>query len=143
MIHGCSCPVPTFHSVHANTCGRCRKILDPSIVDSDENLAEFRGYLEPIPQFPVAALEHAYRRLDAGRREFGLEYLSRNNPAEGQQEQADSLNYAFFDWLCQRREGIDEIDPDLLDAAHHSALAHEAFERVRRKRGDRRRPEDL
>lgn len=125
MIPGCSCPVPTFHPVHADTCGRCRKILDPRIVDSDENLAVFTDRLKAIPGFPVAALEHAHAREVAGRKQFGLEYLNRNNPVEGCEEAADGINYSFYHWLRQRREGVEEINPRLLAAARYFALAYE------------------
>lgn len=137
----CECPVPEPHPNHRyRCCAKCSKVLDPRILDTDDNVAVFYTAIADLPEVPAAAIEHAYQRLVTGRKEFGLEYLSRNNPAEGQEEQADSQNYALFQWLCDRRNGLEEIDPDLLVAAHHSALAHEAFERVRRKRGDRTRP---
>jgi hypothetical protein len=130
MIWGCQCPVPKVHTVHANKCERCGRFLDPRIIDTDENLAEFRQQLEAIPDFPKEALDHAYRREVAGRKEFGLEYLNRNNPVEGMEEAADGCNYSFYHWLRRRREGVEEIDPNLLEAARHFALAYRALLRA-------------
>lgn len=124
MIWGCQCTVPVAHTVHDCKCFSCGKFLDPRIVDSDENLAVFRDRLEALPGMPGAALDHACQRELAGRKEFGLQYLSRNNYAEGREEAADGVLYSALAWLEGRREGIEEISPHLLSAARHFALAH-------------------
>lgn len=124
MIWGCQCPVPVAHSTHDCKCSRCGKWLDPKYVDSDENLAVFRSRLEALPNTPTAALDHAWQRHETGRKIFGLEYLARNNPAEGREESADGCNYSFYSWLKARRHGIEEINPHLLAAARKFAQAH-------------------
>lgn len=95
-------------------------------------MGRFYGPVMALPGVGPGIIVQAQARERDGRGEFGLNYLSRSNPEEGQEEAADGLNYAAFDWLCDRRAGIEEIDPDLLDAAHHFALAHAALERRRR-----------
>lgn len=124
MIWGCQCEIPVAHSVHDHKCFACGKWLDPRIVDSDENIVTFRAQLEAIPDTPSDALNHAYRRTVAGRKEFGLEYLNRDNCAEGREEAADGQNYSMYHWLKGRRYGVEEINPHLLSAARHFALAH-------------------
>lgn len=125
MIWGCQCPVPVAHSVHDCKCESCGRFLDPRMVDNDENLGVFRGRLESLPGMPGAALDHARQRELTGRKEFGLQYLGRNNFAEGREEAADGVNYASYAWLKGRRYGIEEINPHLLAAAHHFAQAHQ------------------
>ena len=85
----------------------------------------FRGRLEGIPNTPGAALDHARQRELAGRKEFGLRYLDRNNYAEGREEASDGVNYSMYAWLRGRRFGVEDIDPHLLAAARHFALAHQ------------------
>jgi hypothetical protein len=132
---GCRCAVPRPHFVHPNKCLDCGRWLDPRIVDSDENVAIFHGRLEAIPGMPTAALDHARERNRTGREIFGLAYLDRNNPAEGREESADGVNYAFYDWLKGRREGREEINPHLLAAARYFALAHQELLRAERDDG--------
>lgn len=124
MIWGCQCPVPVAHSVHDHRCSTCGRWLDPRYVDNDENVATFQNRLRTIPDTPTEALDHAYQRTVAGRKEFGLEYLTRENCAEGREESADGVNYSMYHWLKGRRYGVEEINPHLLSAARHFALAH-------------------
>jgi len=118
-------------------CRRCGLKLDPRILSTDETLAAFQKEVAKLPGVTPGILIDSHRRERAGRKEFGLKYLGRCNPTEGLEEAADGLNYAFFDWLNDRRAGVEEIDSDLLDAAHHFALAYAALERKRRRNGTR------
>jgi len=93
----------------------------------------FQTAVAKLPGVTPGILVDSHSRERAGKVEFGLQYIGRDNCGEGLEEFADSLNYAFFDWLNDRRAGVDEIDHDLLEAAHHAALAYAALERKRRK----------
>jgi hypothetical protein len=132
MSH-CRCQSPRLNERRPEYCRTCGVRLDPRWVSNDDTLAEFQTEVANLPGVTPGILIDSHRRERAGRQEFGLKYLSRCNPSEGLEEASDLLNYAFFDWLNDRRAGIEEIDPDLLEAAHHAALAYAALERKRRK----------
>jgi hypothetical protein len=132
-MSNCRCQSPRLNDRRAGFCRRCGNRLSPRWLSSDETLAAFQTEVARLPGVTPGILIDSHRRERAGRDEFGLKYLGRDNPAEGLEEASDLLNYAFFDWLNDRRTGVEEIDPDLLDAAHHAALAYAALERKRRK----------
>jgi hypothetical protein len=102
-------------------------------ISSDETMTAFMVQLAELPGVPPGILIDAHRRERVGRTEYGIQYLGRDNCVEAFAEAADGLVYAHFDWLNDVRRGIPEIDADLLDAAHHFALAYAAMERKRRK----------
>jgi hypothetical protein len=118
-------------------CRRCGLKLDPRILSTDETLAAFQTEVAKLPGVTPGILIDSHRRERAGRVEFGLKYLSRDNDAEAQEEYADGLIYAHLSHLNDVRGGATEIDPDLIDAAHHAALAYAAIERRRRRLGRR------
>jgi hypothetical protein len=94
------------------------------------------SFYQQISDFPGVGphvILAALLRERAGRSQFGLKYLGRDNAAEGQEEAADGVNYCAFEWLNDRRAGTEDIAPDLLIAAHHFALAHAALERRRHR----------
>jgi hypothetical protein len=132
-MSNCRCQSPRLNDRRAGFCRRCGNRLSPRWLSSDETLAAFQTEVARLPGVTPGILIDSHRRERAGRDEFGLKYLGRDNCAEGLEEAADLLNYAFFQWLNDRRAGVEEIDPDLLDAAHHAALAYAALERKRRK----------
>jgi hypothetical protein len=132
-MSNCRCQSPRLNDRRAGFCRRCGNRLSPRWLSSDETLAAFQTEVARLPGVTPGILIDSHRRERAGRDEFGLKYLGRDNCAEGLEEAADLLNYAFFTWLNDRRAGVEEIDPDLLDAAHHAALAYAALERKRRK----------
>ena len=131
MSH-CRCEHPRENSSRPGWCRRCGVGLSPEWLSNDANLAAFQAEVAKLPSVNAGILIDSHRRERAGRVEFGLKYLGRDNAAEGLEEAADGLNYAYFCWLNDRRAGTEEIDPDLLTAAHHFALAHQALERRRR-----------
>jgi hypothetical protein len=133
MSH-CRCQSPRLNERRPEYCRTCGVRLNPRWVSSDDTLAAFQTEVARLPGVTPGILIDSHRRERAGRVEFGLRYLGRDNCAEGLEEASDLHNYAFFDWLNDRRSGVEEIDPDLLDAAHHAALAYAALERKRRKR---------
>ena len=132
MSH-CRCERPSLNERRPDFCRRCGVKHDPRILSSDETLAEFQTEVAKLPGVTPGILIDSLNRERAGRVEFGLKYLGRDNCAEGLEEAADGFNYAFFDWLNDRRAGAREIDPELLTAAHHFALAYAALERKRRR----------
>jgi hypothetical protein len=129
----CRCEKPRLNRRRPEFCAACSVRLDPRIISSDENATLFFARIASLPGITADALLHAHQREVAGRTEFGLSYIGRDNCAEGKEEAADGVIYSYLDWLNDRRDGSDEIDPDLIDAAHHFALAHAALERKRRK----------
>jgi hypothetical protein len=116
-------------------CRRCGVAVDPRWISSDETLAAFQTEIAKLPGVTPGILIDSHRRERAGRVEFGLKYLGRDNDAEAQEEYADGLIYAHLSRLNDIRNGVEELDPDLLDAAHHAALAFAAIERRRRRLG--------
>jgi len=128
-VSHCRCPSPRQNHRRPAFCSQCGVGLDPKWISSDENLAVFLTRLADLPGVTPAGLLHAQTRERAGRVEFGLKYLGRDNIAEGQEEAADGSMYAYLEWLNDRRRGAVSIDPELLTAAHHFSLAHAALER--------------
>jgi len=132
----CQCPVPEYlGDIRPGYCW-CGGYVSREWITSDSTFSDFLRQLSPLPGVTGRVVQHSQARERAGRTEFGLEYLSRNNPLEGQEEAADGLNYSFFETLKDIRAGEQEIDPDLLDAAHHFALAHAALDRRRARKGE-------
>jgi hypothetical protein len=125
----CHCSKPVTRHRSPKSCLRCLGEIEDRWLSSDENTAAFLGRVAALPEVTGPALHHAQKRERAGRETFGFAYLSRDNDREGLEEAADGLIYAALSWLCDRRTGREDIDPDLLDAAHHFALAHAALER--------------
>ena len=130
----CQCERPRMGR-NPDFCGRCLIRHDPRVISTDESLAAFQKEVAKLPGVTPGILIDSHRRERAGRREFGLEYLGRDNDAEAQEEYADGFIYAHLSHLNDIRAGATEIDPDLLDAAHHAALAYAALERRRRRWG--------
>lgn len=139
----CQCPKPSEHvsPMRQGTCVQCSGILSPFWLSSDTTLNEFWDrlgmgmyYGEPSPAFEHLR-EAATKRERAGRTEFGLRYLSRDNLAEAVEELADFANYLFFDCLNTiRTEGH---DPDLdltLTAASKAVEALEHLEHLAARR---------
>jgi hypothetical protein len=133
-VIGCRCDKPRENPRRTGYCRRCGNSLGRKWQSTDENMTAFLRRLASLPGVTAEAILHAQQRERAGREEFGFLYLSRNNDAEGQEEAADLVIYPFLSWLNDRRDGVDEIDLDLLDAAHHAALAHAALQRRRLRR---------
>lgn len=131
-MRGCKCYLPQRHTVHAQVCGHCRKLLDPAWTDSDVNWRELRTMLEAVPMISGPALDHAAARLASGREEFGFHYLARNNAAEALEELADVIVYMFLELLRERRLGVEDPDPQLLKAAQAAAELHGQLERKAR-----------
>jgi hypothetical protein len=129
----CRCDRPRLNDRRPDHCRRCGMRHAPNIQSTDETFAEFFGMLADLPGFSTQSIRQAQEREQAGRFSFGMEYIGRDNCGEGLEEAADGMNYAFFDWLNDRRKGIEDIDPDLLDAVHHFSLAHAALQRKRWK----------
>ena len=129
----CKCEKPRENIRRLNYCRRCGKKFDPRILSNDSNLGRFQGEIALLPGVHFGVLVHPLKRERAGRKEFGMQYVGRDNPAEGLEEAADGFNYAYFSWLNDRRFGPDEIDSDLLHAAHYFAMAYAALERKQKK----------
>jgi hypothetical protein len=104
--------------------------LNPEWLSSSEGLNAFLQ----LAGADYLTAAHCIQRERAGREEFGLAYLTRDNPAEAMEEAADGCIYAFLQVLCDVREGESEVDFDLLDAALHFSLAHQAMTRRRARR---------
>lgn len=140
-MKGCNCPAPyeSSDSRKAGTCNRCGKLINPEHLSSDSNVREFfdnfaRGLPTITPAFHDLRRQCELRER-AGRSQFGLRYLGRDNQREGLEEEADGVNYVYFDLLKCDREGI---DPDLdlaMTEAYHLYKAYEA----NRRRAERRR----
>lgn len=128
IIGGCRCWLPQRRTYDPGSCQHCGRHIDARYLDSDENFERFAQFLRAVPGLPEAAIAHAHRRLVAGRAEFGLTYLTRDDCREGQEEAADGHNYAFFEWLRDRRHGVEEIHPSLLMAARCFAEAYQHLE---------------
>jgi hypothetical protein len=131
----CRCETPRENDRRPGYCRRCGKGLNPCWISSDDTLAAFQSEVAKLPGVTPGILIDSHRRERAGRVEFGLKYLGRDNDAEAQEEYADGLIYAHLSRLNDIRNGVNELDPDLLDAAHHAALAYAAIERRRRRLG--------
>jgi len=129
----CLCVRPKQNPRSTGYCRRCGIRLDPRWISSDETMGQFYKPVMDLPGVRPGTIVQAQARERDGRDLFGLNYLSRSNEEEALEEFSDALNYAAFSWLVDRRAGIEEIDPDLLDAAHHTALAHAAIERRMRR----------
>lgn len=77
-------------------------------------------------------IEQAAARERAGREQFGLSYLTRDNPAEAHEEFADGANYAYF----TRERDLQDFgdDPDVmrlaLDVALHAFEAHASAQKL-------------
>lgn len=132
----CECPVPADHAdahpgFRDGWCRVCGGKLSDSWVATSDGLMEF---LE-LARADYRSAAHCHTRELAGRAEFGFAYLSRNNPEEAQEEAADGQIYCYLEVLKDRRAGETDIDFDLLDAASHFALAHQALQRRRGRSG--------
>jgi hypothetical protein len=132
-MSNCRCQSPRLNDRRAGFCRRCGNRLSSRWLSSDETLAAFQTEVARLPGVTPGILIDSHRRERAGRDEFGLKYLGRDNDAEAQEEYADGLIYAHLSRLNDIRAGVEELDPDLLDAAHHAALAYAAIERRRRR----------
>jgi hypothetical protein len=105
--------------------------LDPAWLSNDETVAAFFDRLEDSA-FPGAVPEsfHAFRRQceareKAGRKHFGLAYLSRKNLREGAEEEADAVIYRHLHMLQRLRDaGDDEGIALVLEACRHSYEAY-------------------
>jgi len=131
-VSHCRCKHPRENDRRPGNCRKCGVRLDPKWLSSDTTMTAFLTRLAELPGVTAPAIIHAQKRERAGRVEFGLNYLGRDNAAEGREEGADGIIYSALSWLNDRRAGTEDIDPNLLDAAHHFALAHQALERRRR-----------
>jgi len=131
-----------------NVCRQCRgQIVLSEWASSDRNhgefferlaLAMFPAYASTldrkmIPRWFYDFYRHCSHREKAGRRKFGLKYLSYDN-AEYQEEMADGGNYAFFSLCRDRREGRgdEEIDRRLSQAKNAALGWKDAYEENRR-----------
>lgn len=106
-------------------------------------LAEFLDYLaravselahldEPHPDW-VAFRRHCETREEVGRQTFGDAWKTRDNAAEGLEEAADGLMYAYFAAERARLEG-DDYEAALqlaVIASRHFFLAHQALAELR------------
>lgn len=95
------------------------------------------AHLEEPPADWLAFRRHCEHREEAGRAEFGDEYLRRDNAAEGLEEAADGLNYCHFAVERARHEGHEghEVAKALQLAAiagHHFYQAHQALAELQR-----------
>lgn len=122
----CRCHQPSVNERRPDFCRRCGVRHNPRILASDDNLREFFARLAELPGVHGAALLDAKGRANAGK---GMAYIGRDNASEGCQSAADGLIDAAYEWLNDRRAGEEDIDPDLIDAAHHFAQAHAALKR--------------
>jgi len=117
----CQCPVPQIHvNPRYNSCASCLKPIDQDVVS---DTAKLQGFLNRIPGVPAPLVLQCHAREQAGRQEFGLEYLGRNNIEAFTEEASDGVNYLFFRSLQDRRAGREE-DTDLYRAAYHLAEAY-------------------
>jgi hypothetical protein len=151
----CTCPIP--HRGYATevrprgdqfcTCGG---YIEPSWASTDKAMDEFYDRLEilptnrepvpgtdppvyvPTPAFKLFRMD-ALAREFAGRRKFGLRFLGRNNPKDGQEEATDGANYAAFEIIKQEnRHGNDAATDLLLRAAQKFFEAYELLAEARR-----------
>ena len=130
----CRCEHPRQNDRRPEYCRKCGVRFDPRTLCSDENLAAFFARLVELPGVEAKVLLQAQQRERAGRGEFGMKYLGRDNDAEALEEYADGLIYAHLSHLNDVRDGATEIDPNLIEAAHHAALAYAAIERRMQRR---------
>lgn len=139
-VKECRCPKPAPFSppAKAHTCCRCGFWINPTWGSTDENVNAFFGRLEestPSGEWWLEPfVDHCKRREHAGRKKFGLEYLVRDNPAEGLEEACDGALYAHLDVLQAKRAGNDDDMDAALTAAYHFGKAYEALLRLREKR---------
>jgi hypothetical protein len=128
----------------------CGGYIDPSWASTDKTMAAVYDRLEilptnrelvpgtdppayvPTPAFKLFRMD-ALAREFAGRRKFGLRFLGRNNPKDGQEEAADGANYAAFEIIKQEnRHGNDAATDLLLRAAQKFFEAYELLAEARR-----------
>jgi hypothetical protein len=126
MSSFCRCPQPRRNDRRPDFCRRCGVRHNPRIVSSDDNIRIFFARLAELPGVNAAALLEARDRV---READGIQHIGRENAADGCQSAADGLIDAAYEWLNDRRTGEEDIDPDLIDAAHHFAQAHAALKR--------------
>lgn len=132
----CGCDTPADHAdthpgFRDGWCRHCGGVLADRWLSDTEDLT---GFLN-LAQADYQSVAHCQIRELAGRDQFGLAYLTRNNPAEAQEEAADGQIYCYLEVLKDRRSGESDVDFDLLDAARHFALAHQALARRRGRSG--------
>ena len=136
MRGGCTCPQPRIspNPRLAGSCVVCGKLIAPELLEPDERLTEFFDRLEGVviasagrlPETFAAFRRQCKDRESAGRGEFGLSFLSRDNLAEGREEAADGAIYSWLEALKLERCGE---DPDLqlaLSEAFHLFKFYEA-----------------
>jgi hypothetical protein len=141
-VRECPCkpPVRSADPRRKGKCAACGLALNPDWLSSDETIAAFFDALAEatFPAFDATGkpmtspVFERFRRLcehreRAGRTEFGLRYLNRDNVAEAEEEAADLANYAFFRALQHVREGGGLRNARSLRAAFHAFKALEAL----------------
>lgn len=134
----CPCPIPQpkTNPRHTETCQRCGFYVDPELKRIDRQVEEFFDRLAEsqfhygpdgkllTPDWWDDFREHCQIRELAGREEFGLDYLARDNPVEASEEATDGALYMLLHGLRGKREDWpDDIDVRLT-AAYHFAMAH-------------------
>jgi hypothetical protein len=108
----------------------CAKGIDDAYISSDKNLSEFYALLADLPEVTGTLLSQAAKRERAGRREYGLAYLNKDNPREAVEEIADLIIYCYLHWLRSRRDGYEVDMAALLEAVVHGAQAYNALRRL-------------
>jgi hypothetical protein len=139
---GCHCPEPIQATDlrRAGVCLKCCLPIDSEALSSDETIrAFFERFAATFPGSPPESFQGFRRQCEererAGRKDFGLAYLSRDNLAEACEEESDSAIYLFLDTLRHRREAGSDDDLDLvLTTVWHSFKAHEGARRLADKR---------
>ena len=126
----CQCEIPRPKAYKGGSCVVCAKKIDYSYISSDENLAEFYAMLADLPDVHSGLLQQAATRERAGRVEYGLAYLGKDNPREATEEVADLVIYCYLHWLRARREGWEIDMAALIDAVVHGAYAYNALKRL-------------
>jgi hypothetical protein len=114
----------------------CQGHLKPEWLSSDDTVKHFFDRLAEAMFHPAilngpgppAWFQRFRRQCEqrelAGRDEFGVRYLSRNNRVEGQEEASDETIYSHLDILRQRREGRPEEWELALTVAKRAAENH-------------------
>lgn len=141
----CECSVPRERAdPRFSSCAACGHRISDELRNPDRQLRGFFDQLEDgirgqSPKRPpgfIAFRRHCEARERAGREEFGLGYLSRDNCIEALEEGADLAIYMVLDAV--RHEHLYGEDADRALALSAALDAFRAYEKVRELAAKRR-----
>jgi hypothetical protein len=123
-LNACRCKKPRINERNPDFCRTCGVRLSEEWLSTDENVSEFFDLVAPSPDVHDHFIQHCRDRERAGRDEFGLSYLIRDNEHEAMEEVADFAIYMYLTGLQRRRQGRYHHEAKALEAVRHAAIAH-------------------